>query len=95
MPYEVSRMMENLHLPYQISLPFTIGLGTVELFAGIMVLVPRFRPLGSGGDRDLALLSFMLYIGINYNALVGQDCSCFPVAEARSECSGSSPKTAR
>ena len=77
MPYEVSRMMENLHLPYQISLPFTIGLGTVELFAGIMVLVPRFRRWG-GAIATLLLLSFMIYIGINYNALVGQDCSCFP-----------------
>jgi hypothetical protein len=70
-------MMENLHLPYQISLPFTVGLGTVELFAGLMVLVPRFRRWG-GSIATLLLLSFTIYIGINYNALVGQDCSCFP-----------------
>ena len=42
--------MENLHLPYQISLPFTIGLGTVEMFAGLMVLIPRFR---RGAGRSL------------------------------------------
>jgi uncharacterized membrane protein YphA (DoxX/SURF4 family) len=76
-PYEVSRMMENLKIPYQISLPFTLALGVVELFAGILVLVPRFRRWG-GTIASLLLLSFMLYIGINYNALVGQDCSCFP-----------------
>jgi len=77
LPYEISRMMENLHVPYQISLPFTVGLGTVELFAGLMVLIPRFRRWG-GSIATLLLLSFMIYIAINYNALVGQDCSCFP-----------------
>ena len=77
LPYEVARMMENLHVWYQVSLPFTIGLGAVEMFAGLMVLVPRFRRWG-GSIATLLLLSFMVYIGINYNALVGQDCSCFP-----------------
>jgi uncharacterized membrane protein YphA (DoxX/SURF4 family) len=76
-PYEVSRMMENLHIPYQISLPFTIGLGVVELTAGILVLVPRFRRWG-GTIASLLMVAFIGYIGYNYNALVGQDCSCFP-----------------
>jgi uncharacterized membrane protein YphA (DoxX/SURF4 family) len=77
MPFEWSRMMENLHLWYQISLPFTVGLGTVEMFAGLLVLIPRFRRWG-GTILSLLLVSFIVYIGINYNALVGQDCSCFP-----------------
>ncbi len=76
-PFTWSRMMENLHIWQSISLPFTIGLGTVELFAGLMLLVPRFRRWG-GILGSLLLVSFIAYIGWNYNALVGQDCSCFP-----------------
>jgi len=77
MPFEWSRMMENMHVVYQISLPFTVALGTVEMFAGLMVLIPRFRRWG-GTIVSLLLVSFIIYIGINYKALVGQDCSCFP-----------------
>ena len=76
-PFIWARMMENLHIPASISLPFTVGLGTVELFAGIMILIPRFRRWG-GIIGSLLLVAFIGYIGWNYNALVGQDCSCFP-----------------
>jgi uncharacterized membrane protein YphA (DoxX/SURF4 family) len=76
-PFQWARMMENMHVWYKISLPFTIGLGTVELAAGLMVLIPRFRRWG-GIIITFLLASFIVYIGINYNALVGQDCSCFP-----------------
>src|SRR5271165_4101603 len=61
MPFEWSRMMEHLHVWYQISLPFTIGLGTVEMFAGLLVLIPRFRKWG-GTIITFLLLSFIAYI---------------------------------
>jgi hypothetical protein len=77
LPFEWSRMMENMHLWYQVSLPFTVALGTVEMFAGLLVFIPRFRKWG-GTIVSLLLVSFIIYIGINYKALVGQDCSCFP-----------------
>lgn len=77
LPYEVTQMMENLKVWHAVSLPFTIGLGTVELFAGLMVLIPRFRRWG-GTITTFLLLSFMAYIGYHYKELVGQDCSCFP-----------------
>jgi uncharacterized membrane protein YphA (DoxX/SURF4 family) len=77
LPFEVQRMMENLHVYSSVSLPFTLALGTVELFTGIMLLIPRFRRWG-GIIASLLLISFMGYIGLNYNALVGQDCSCIP-----------------
>src|SRR5436190_1606615 len=52
-------------------------LGIVETFAGVLVLVPRFRRWGAtlGG---LLLVVFMIYIGVNYEALRGAECSCFP-----------------
>jgi hypothetical protein len=77
LPFEVQRMMENLHIHASISLPFTIGLGTVEVFTGILLLIPRFRRWG-GIIGSALMVAFMGYIGLNYNALVGQDCSCFP-----------------
>ncbi len=77
LPYQWSQMMENMHVWYKISLPFTIGLGTVELAAGLMVLIPRFRRWG-GIIVTFLLACFIVYIAINYKALVGQDCSCFP-----------------
>ena len=43
-----------------------------------MILVPRFRRWGAI-LAGLLLLAFMTYIGWNYKALIGRDCSCFPV----------------
>lgn len=76
-PFTWRTMVEQLRVPYMFSMPFTILLGIGETFAGVMVLVPRFRKWG--GWLTIALLIvFMLYMGINYQTLVGKDCSCFP-----------------
>jgi uncharacterized membrane protein YphA (DoxX/SURF4 family) len=76
-PFAVSRMLEQLLLPYNLSIPATIALAVAETFAGVMVLVPRFRKWGAWLAAAL-LLAFMVYVGYNYNALIGRDCSCFP-----------------
>ena len=76
-PFAWSRMVEQLLVPPQFSIPLTIALAIGETFCGIMILVPRFRRWGAWLSA-LMLVVFMIYIGINYNALVGRDCSCFP-----------------
>jgi uncharacterized membrane protein YphA (DoxX/SURF4 family) len=76
-PFQVSRMLEQLLVPYQLSIPLTLTLAVCETLAGVLVLVPRFRRWGAWLAAAL-LLAFMVYIGINYSALVGRDCSCFP-----------------
>lgn len=76
-PFPVSRMMEQALVWYQISMPFTILLGIGETLGGVLILVPRFRRWGAV-LVSLLLIAFMVYIGINYNKLVGADCSCFP-----------------
>jgi len=76
-PFTWSRMLEELLVPYQLSLPFTLLLGPLEAFAGVTILVPRFRRWGAALSAVL-LLAFMVYIGVNYNSLLGKDCSCFP-----------------
>jgi hypothetical protein len=42
-----------------------------------MLLVPRLRRWGAWLS-GLLLVAFLVYIGINYNALQGEECNCFP-----------------
>jgi hypothetical protein len=51
-----------------------------EVFAGLLLLRPKWRRLGGLLSVGL-LLVFMAYIGINYTTLRGEDCSCFPWLE--------------
>jgi uncharacterized membrane protein YphA (DoxX/SURF4 family) len=51
--------------------------GITETFGGLLLMVPRYRRWGAVICSGL-LVAFMVYIGWNYNALQGMDCSCFP-----------------
>jgi uncharacterized membrane protein YphA (DoxX/SURF4 family) len=70
------RMTQAL-LPAALSLPIAIGAGIVETLAGVMLIVPRFRRWGAW-LCGLMLVAFLLYFAINYNALRGAECNCFP-----------------
>jgi uncharacterized membrane protein YphA (DoxX/SURF4 family) len=76
-PFTWARMVEDLRVPYQYSLPLTLLLAVAETLAGALVLVPKFRRWGAS-LAALLLVVFMIYIGVNYSALLGKDCSCFP-----------------
>jgi len=76
-PFTWARMVEDLRVPYQYSLPLTLLLAVAETLAGALVLVPRFRRWGAA-LASLLLVVFMIYIGVNYSTLLGKDCSCFP-----------------
>ena len=69
--------MAEMRVPQSLSLAAAIGFGIAETFAAVLLLVPRFRRWGAwlGGAM---LVAFMAFIGINYSALRGADCSCFP-----------------
>jgi hypothetical protein len=69
--------MAQARVPEALSLPTALLFGIAETFAGVLVLVPRFRRWGAwlGG---LLLMAFMVYFAINYSALRGEECSCFP-----------------
>lgn len=69
--------LAQLKFPEALSLGAAIGLGITETFAGVLVLVPRYRRWGAALASAL-LLAFMLYVGFFYNELRGADCSCFP-----------------
>jgi uncharacterized membrane protein YphA (DoxX/SURF4 family) len=76
-PYNAAVMMSNVKIPQQLSIPFALGLGTVETFVGVLFLIPRYRRLASWLGVIL-LAAYMAYIGFFYNELRGVECSCFP-----------------
>ncbi len=76
-PFTWARMVEDLRVPYQFSLLATLALAVSETLAGTLVLIPKLRRWGAW-LAALLLIVFMVYIGSNYSALLGKDCSCFP-----------------
>ncbi len=72
--------LNQLLVPAALTLPATLAVAAGELFAGILLLRPAWRRLG-GLFSTFLLLVFMVYVGVNYEALRGADCSCFPWIE--------------
>ena len=69
--------LTQLKVPQAVSLPSTVLLGILETFSAVLLLVPRFRRWGAW-LAGILLVVFMIYMGINYSTLKGEDCSCFP-----------------
>ena len=69
--------MAQAKVPESLSLFTAIAFGIAETFAGVLLFVPRFRRWGAWLS-GLMLVAFMVYVGYHYNALRGEDCSCFP-----------------
>jgi uncharacterized membrane protein YphA (DoxX/SURF4 family) len=69
--------LTQLLFPREWSLPATLALGSAETLAAILLVAPMWRRWGAWLS-GLLLSAFMLYIGYNYTALTGLDCSCFP-----------------
>jgi uncharacterized membrane protein YphA (DoxX/SURF4 family) len=79
-PFKWSQFLGDFRVPSSLAMPFTLSLGIGETFAAVLILVPRFRRWGAV-LVGLLLLAFMIYIGANYSALVGKECSCFPIVK--------------
>jgi uncharacterized membrane protein YphA (DoxX/SURF4 family) len=69
--------MAQAKVPESLSQAAALLVGIAETVGGVLILVPRFRRWGAMLTGFL-LLAFMIYIGIHYNALRGEECSCFP-----------------
>lgn len=69
--------LAQARVPESLSLAAALLLGTTETVAGVLVMVPRFRKWGAWLGCGL-LAVFMVYIGVNYQALQGAECNCFP-----------------
>ncbi len=79
-PFQWSQALTQFLVPPALALPFTVLVGIGEAFGAVLILVPRLRRWG-GWLLSLLLVAFMLYMAINYNALAGKDCSCFPLVK--------------
>jgi len=79
-PYFWSQFLVELRMPSALALPGALAVGVGETVGAVLILVPRFRRWGAW-LLGFLLVVFMLYIGANYSALVGKDCSCFPLVK--------------
>jgi uncharacterized membrane protein YphA (DoxX/SURF4 family) len=79
-PFRWSQALSQFLVPGKFALPFALLLGIGEMFGAILILVPRYRRIGAW-LISLLLLGFIFYIGVNYGALVGKDCTCFPLVK--------------
>jgi len=71
-----ARMVQAL-VPQSLSLAVALAAGIIETWAGVMLLVPRWRKWGAWLCAFM-LAAFMIYFAVFYNRLQGADCSCFP-----------------
>ncbi len=70
------RMIQSL-VPAGLSMFAAVAVAICEVFAGVLLLIPRFRRWGAW-IAGLMLVAFMIYIGLLYDRLLGEDCNCFP-----------------
>ncbi len=76
-PIGAAARVNQALVPAALSLPAALALGISETFAGVMLVVPRFRRWGAWLSA-LLLVAFLIYMGIQYDRLVGEECNCFP-----------------
>jgi uncharacterized membrane protein YphA (DoxX/SURF4 family) len=76
-PISAAERLAQAKVPESLSLAAALLLGIAETVAGVLVMVPRFRKWGAWLGSGL-LLAFMVYIAVNYSALRGAECNCFP-----------------
>ncbi|MGO9262586.1 MAG: MauE/DoxX family redox-associated membrane protein [Bryobacteraceae bacterium] len=76
-PRDAAVRMAQAKVPAALSLPAALAFGILETVGGVWILVPRLRRWGAL-TTGLLLAAFLVYVGVNYQALRGADCSCFP-----------------
>lgn len=79
-PFAWSQALAEFRVTSGLTLPGTLALGVAEMVGAVLILVPRFRRWGAWLLGGL-LVVFIIYIGANYSALVGKDCTCFPLVK--------------
>ncbi len=76
-PQGAAVRMAQAKVPASLSLPAALGFGILETVGAVWILTPRLRRWGAL-VTGLLLVAFLIFVGINYQALRGADCSCFP-----------------
>ncbi len=76
-PQGAAARMAQARIPASLSLPAAVGFGVLETIGAVWILAPRLRRWGALATGIL-LVAFLIYVGLNYQALRGAECSCFP-----------------
>ena len=76
-PFSAAERMVQALIPDPLAMLAAIGVGTAETFIAVLLLIPRYRRWGAW-LAGLMLVAFMIYIGVLYDRLLGDDCNCFP-----------------
>jgi uncharacterized membrane protein YphA (DoxX/SURF4 family) len=76
-PQGAAVRMAQARVPASLSLAAALAFGILETVGSVWILTPRLRRWGAL-LTGLLLVAFLVYVGINYQALRGADCSCFP-----------------
>ncbi len=76
-PFATEARMTQALIPKPLAMPVALLAGIGETWAGVLLLVPRWRRWGAW-LAGAALVAFMAYFGVFYSQLRGADCSCFP-----------------
>jgi hypothetical protein len=77
-PFKTGELLEQAKVPAGLGRIGAATLGTVELLAAFLLFHPRLRRWG--GLLGSGLIVFFLgWVGYYYGALVGKECSCFPL----------------
>jgi uncharacterized membrane protein YphA (DoxX/SURF4 family) len=77
-PFQSGELLEQAQVPAGLGVLGASVLGTLELLAAAMLLIPKFRRWG-GALGSALMIFFIGWIGYHYNVLVGHECSCFPI----------------
>ncbi len=76
-PFGAAQRLAQARVPAQLSLAAACLLGVAECYSGVLTFLPRFRRWGAT-LTGLLLVAFLIYIGIYYGELRGEECNCFP-----------------
>lgn len=76
-PSQESIQVVTAHVKAAYALPFVVFLGSLEVFAGILLLFPGWRRAGAVLTGAL-LVAFIVYMGMHYSELKGSNCGCLP-----------------
>jgi uncharacterized membrane protein YphA (DoxX/SURF4 family) len=80
MPLDAAERLTQVLIPGSLSVASAVALAVSEIFAAVMLLVPRYRRFGAALMLAM-LVAFCIFVGINFERLKGEDCGCFPWVE--------------
>lgn len=77
-PFVTGELLEQAQVPGGFGAYGAAALGTLEVFASVLLFMPRYRRWG-GMLGSALLIFFIAWVGYYYPKLAGQECSCFPI----------------